>query len=76
MQIGLVNDKGQNVPIQIQDNDNGTFSVDYTPTNPGLHTCTVLYGGQEIPQSPIRVPVEPHVDISKIKIEGLEPSKI
>lgn len=33
------------------------------------------YAGVEIPQSPIRVQVKPHVDVSKVKVDGLEPSK-
>lgn len=30
----------------------------------------------EVPQSPIRVHVKPHVDVSKVKVDGLEPSKL
>jgi hypothetical protein len=36
---------------------------------------SVKYAGQEVPQCPIRVPVQPHVDVSKVKVDGLEPSK-
>jgi len=35
----------------------------------------VKYAGQEVPKSPFRVPVQPHVDVSKVKVDGLEPSK-
>jgi hypothetical protein len=34
-----------------------------------------MYAGKLIPQSPIAVQVQPHVDVSKVKVDGLEPSK-
>ena len=40
-----------------------------------LPQVKVNYAGQEVPQSPIRVPVQPHVDVSKVKVDGLEPSE-
>jgi hypothetical protein len=36
----------------------------------------VKYAGQDVPSSPFRVPVKPHVDVSKVKVDGLEPSKL
>ncbi|CAG0912726.1 unnamed protein product [Notodromas monacha] len=74
VRISLRNDHGQDVPIQIHDNENGTFSVDYCAPTPGLHTLNVLYANQVIPQCPIRINVAPHVDIKKVAIEGLEPT--
>lgn len=107
VKIAITNDKGQEVPFQIQDNENGTFTVDYTPANPGNHKVltmlhfrleyyfkiiyqmsrskyavallyhfqvSVLYAGREIPGSPIKVAVQPRVDVSKVKVNGLEPS--
>lgn len=73
--MAVSNDKGQDLPATLQDNEDGTYRVDYCATSPGPHTVTVLYGGQEVPQSPIRVPVQPHVDVSRIKVDGLEPSE-
>jgi hypothetical protein len=35
-----------------------------------------MYAGKEVPNSPIRVPVQPHVDVSKVKVDGLESSKL
>lgn len=68
-------DSAQEVPIEVSDNKDGTFTVDYVAHNPGLHTCTVLYGGQKVPSTPIKFKVIPSVDVSKIKVDGLEPSK-
>lgn len=74
VQIAVSNEKGQDIPATLLDNEDGTYHVDYCATSPGAHTVTVLYGGQHVAQSPIRVPVQPHVDVSKIKVDGLEPS--
>ncbi|XP_068218759.1 filamin-A isoform X2 [Palaemon carinicauda] len=74
VQIALTNAQGQDIPIDIQDNGDGTFTVEYLTPTPGDHRVTVLYACSEIPQSPIVVPVQPHVDVTKVKVDGLEPS--
>ncbi|XP_066973712.1 filamin-A isoform X13 [Macrobrachium rosenbergii] len=74
VQIALTNAQGQDIPIDIQDNGDGTFTVEYLTPSPGDHRVTVLYACSEIPQSPIVVPVQPHVDVTKVKVDGLEPS--
>ncbi|XP_034239661.1 filamin-A isoform X3 [Thrips palmi] len=74
VQIAVSNEKGQDLPATLLDNEDGTYRVDYTAPSPGNHTVTVLYGGHQVPQSPIRVAVEPHVDVSKVRVDGLEPS--
>lgn len=75
VQIAVSNDKGQDLPVTMQDNEDGTYQVDYCAVSPGTHAVTVLYGGQPVPQSPIRVQVQPHVDVSNIRVDGLEPSE-
>lgn len=75
VQIALTNAQGQDIPIDIQDNRDGTFTVEYSTSSPGDHRVTVLYAGAEIPQSPIVVPVQSHVDVTKVKVDGLEPSE-
>lgn len=75
MEIALTNAQGQDIPIDIRDNRNGTFTVDYLTPSPGEHRVTVLYAGAEIPQSPIVVPVQSNVDVTKVKVDGLEPSE-
>lgn len=74
IQLSLKSETGIDVPLDISDNEDGTFTVDYCVAQPGLYTATIMYGGQMIPQSPIKIQVQPHVDISKIKVDGLEPS--
>lgn len=74
LNIAIANDQGVEVPFRLTDNEDGTYVVDYCPPTPGNYTVSVKYGGLQVPQSPIRVPVHPHVDVSKIKVDGLEPS--
>lgn len=76
MAVSLRNeDTRQDVPVKITNNDDGTYSVDYEPLEPGLHSATLQYGGLLVPNTPIKFNVEPNVDVSKIVVEGLEPSK-
>lgn len=75
VQIALQNEKGQDVPFKINDNRDGTFTVDYTAPSPGTYKVTVTFAGKEVPQSPLKVQVAPHIDVSGIRVEGLEQSK-
>ncbi|RXN30122.1 filamin-C-like isoform X2 [Labeo rohita] len=68
--IEIVSDSGAQAEVCIQNNNDGTFSVTYTPLFHGVHTITIKYGGQQVPKSPIRVQVEPSVDTSGIKVYG------
>ncbi|KTF79932.1 hypothetical protein cypCar_00019630, partial [Cyprinus carpio] len=68
--IEIVSDSGAQAEVCIQKNNDGTFSVTYTPLFHGVHTITIKYGGQQVPKSPIRVQVEPTVDTSGIKVYG------
>jgi filamin len=74
IQMALTSEKGTDVPLSVTDNEDGTFTVDYCAPTPGNYTLNVLYGGVTVPHCPLRVPVQPHVDVSKIKVDGLEPS--
>lgn len=68
-------DTRQLVPIKLTDNEDGTYTVDYEAPQSGLHTATLNYGGLKVPSTPIKFKVQPNVDVSKIKVDGLEPSK-
>ncbi|XP_015782662.1 filamin-A isoform X2 [Tetranychus urticae] len=74
LKVSLKDDKGKDVPIQLQDNENNTYSVDYTVPKAGIYTVNATYSGQPIPGCPITVPVTPAADLSKVKVEGLEPT--
>lgn len=76
MKIAITSSDKSEVPFRLINNDDGTYVVDYVPGTTGVHTITASYGGISVPQSPIKVPVKPHVDVSKVKVDGLEPSKV
>lgn len=73
--MNLVNDKGVNVPLQVNDNEDGSFLIDYVPTGTGVHSLNCTYGGVKVPVSPIKINVQSSVDVSKVKVDGLEPRK-
>lgn len=73
--MNLVNDKGINVPLQVNDNEDGSFLIDYVPINSGVHSLNCTYGGVKVPDSPIKINVQSPVDLSKIKVDGLETRK-
>lgn len=65
----------QEVPVKLRDNNDGTFSADYLPKDVGTYNVNLLYSGEPVPLTPIKVHVLPAIDISKVKVDGLEPSK-
>ncbi|XP_035708450.1 filamin-A isoform X3 [Folsomia candida] len=73
LQVTIADELGHQVPYELSDNGDGSYSVDYAPPTPGNYKVSVKYAGQEVPSSPFRVPVQPHVDVSKVKVDGLEP---
>lgn len=72
--LKLRSDKGVEVPLQVADNEDGTYLVDYVAPSPGNYTLNCLYGGAQVPQTPMNINVSANVDLSKIKVDGLETS--
>jgi len=70
--IALIDDKGGDVPFDINDNADGTFTIRYSPTEPVKHTVTILFADVEIPKSPFIVDVKASVDANKIKVANLD----
>uniref|UniRef100_A0ABD2W3Y9 Calponin-homology (CH) domain-containing protein n=1 Tax=Trichogramma kaykai TaxID=54128 RepID=A0ABD2W3Y9_9HYME len=62
------------LPISLTDNDDGTYTVDYVAPKPGTYTANLTYGGLKVPKCPIKINVQPHVDVNKVKVNGLAPS--
>nr|XP_003410088.1 filamin-B isoform X1 [Loxodonta africana] len=58
--------------LDIIDNYDYSHTVKYTPTQQGNMQVLVTYGGDPIPKSPFTVGVAAPLDLSKIKINGLE----
>ncbi|XP_022254826.1 filamin-A-like, partial [Limulus polyphemus] len=72
--VVMTDDRGNIVPVQVQDNRDETYVVDYIPPTCGDYKVVVLFAGKEVPGSPLYVHVKPKVDVSKVKVDGLEPS--
>jgi hypothetical protein len=55
----LVNIKSPSstVPTQMTDNNDGTYTVKYTPTEPGKHIVSITLWDKHISNSPREVPV-------------------
>lgn len=63
------------IPVRIIDNEDNTYSVEVIPPTVGTYTANLVYGGLKVPVAP-KVHVGPTVDVTKIKVDGLEPSKL
>lgn len=83
----MLDERRQPIPADMVRNEDGTQTVNYTPRSIGTFTASVAYGppdgapaaagpssGGPVPGSPFSVAVHPDVDVSKIYVEGLEPS--
>lgn len=76
MDINVIHDDTkQPVPTRVIDNLDGTFSVEVIPPASGTYTTNMTYGGLKVPYAP-QVFIKPSVDVSKIKVDGLESSKL
>lgn len=61
--------------IDLLDNNDGSFTVKYTPPKPGAYQLKVAFAGTEVPGSPVRVNVQPHLDVGGIRVDGMDSSK-
>uniref|UniRef100_A0A8C4T6N6 Filamin A n=1 Tax=Erpetoichthys calabaricus TaxID=27687 RepID=A0A8C4T6N6_ERPCA len=68
--IEIISDNGMEAEVHIQDNGDGTYTITYIPLYPGVYTITIRYGGQDVPNFPTRVIVEPAIDSSGVKVFG------
>ncbi|XP_069142475.1 filamin-A-like isoform X2 [Argopecten irradians] len=70
--IALTDERGRDVPVKTVDNKDGTFRIEYEPKTPGTYVVQVYFANSEIPKSPIKVNVESSIDLSKVKVVGLD----
>ncbi|XP_065219553.1 filamin-A isoform X2 [Planococcus citri] len=74
LDLKLKSDLGSEIPLDITDNEDGTYLIDYSVPAPGDYTLNCRYEGVQVPQSPLKIKVPANVDVSKIKVDGLETS--
>lgn len=48
------------------------YRIEYEPKAVGTYTVNVIFADKEIPTSPYKVKVEPNIDVSGVKVLGLE----
>lgn len=75
LDVTMTSPDGHDLPISLTSNEDGTYTVDYAAPQPGTYLVNLTYGNLKVPQCPIKVNVQPHIDISKVKVDGLEPSE-
>lgn len=78
MEVSVVNDATkQQVPIQLIDNEDNTYTVEVSPDAPGTYTTNLNYGGLKVPfnKKTVISTQASSVDVSKVQVEGLEQSK-
>ncbi|XP_055692658.1 filamin-A isoform X2 [Lutzomyia longipalpis] len=74
LKVNITHDETKmDVPVRILDNEDNTYAVEVTPLLTGSYTTNLTYGGLKVPLSP-KVFVSQAVDVSKIKVDGLEPT--
>lgn len=71
----IKDEKGNDIPASVTDHQNGQYTVEYTAPLPGKYKVNATWAGKQIPNLPVDLNVTPPADVSKVKIEGLEPSK-
>lgn len=76
MITSLVNeDTRQEVPLKIIHLGDNKYSAEYVAPKSGNYSVSLFYGGLKVPNTPLKFKVQPNVDVTKIKVDGLEPSK-
>ena len=70
LDINIRDPAGNLVHPRIEDNADGTFNVFYVPEDVGRYTINVLYGGQQVKNSPFNVKVDPIGDARKCLVSG------
>uniref|UniRef100_A0A673GLM2 Filamin-B-like n=1 Tax=Sinocyclocheilus rhinocerous TaxID=307959 RepID=A0A673GLM2_9TELE len=64
------NPSGAATDCVISDNSDGTYNVEYTPFENGVHSVEVLYDETPVPKSPFQVGVGEGCDPSRVQAKG------
>ncbi|NWR56073.1 FLNC protein, partial [Bucorvus abyssinicus] len=66
----VVNPSGATTDTYVTDHGDGTYRVDYTPYEDGVHQVEVTYDDVAVPKSPFRVAVAEGCDPSRVRAHG------
>ncbi|KAM9635004.1 filamin-C isoform 1-T1 [Morphnus guianensis] len=66
----VVNPSGAKTDTYVTDHGDGTYRVDYTPYEDGMHRVEVTYDEVAVPKSPFRVGVAEGCDPSRVRAHG------
>ncbi|NWI29738.1 FLNA protein, partial [Sula dactylatra] len=64
------NPSGNVTETFVEDRGDGTYHVEYTPYEEGVHAVEVSYAGSPVPHSPFRVPVTEGCDPARVRVHG------
>ncbi|XP_052410438.1 filamin-C isoform X3 [Carassius gibelio] len=70
VKVRIVNPSGANTDAYITDKGDGTYRVEYTAFEDGVHLIEVLYDDVPVPKSPFRVAVTEGCDPSRVRAYG------
>lgn len=75
LEVTLIHDEsGKQIPVRVIENEDRSYLVEVIAPQVGTYSTHIKYGGQPVKASP-KVHVTAPVDVSKIKVDGLEQSK-
>lgn len=75
MKVQVIHDETKKeVATRVLDNGDNTFTVELAAAETGTYTTNLFYGGVKVPTS-AKTHVNPPIDVTKVKVDGLEPSK-
>lgn len=57
LEVIAISPMGQNLPVQYSEQSDGQYIIEFIPTVAGHYKLVVLYGGEQVPNSPITFPV-------------------
>ncbi|XP_039904314.1 filamin-C-like isoform X6 [Simochromis diagramma] len=70
IKTSISNPSGANTDAYVTDKGDGTYKVEYTPYEDGLHLIEVLLDDISVPKSPFRVSVSEGCDPSRVRAYG------
>jgi hypothetical protein len=75
VRIAITNPRNLDIHYEIDQKGDDVLEVRYEPKIPGMYCISVTFNNQEIPQSPIKVMIEPDIDVGKIRVTNIDSSE-